>query len=194
MRHLTTAAEGEIFIMKTKTEWNPYSSKWKAALKKKLDVNLSGDENILYLGASSGTTVGQISKLTKGIIFAVENSPQMAIRLVRLSEKNKNIAPIFSDARNIEYLKKAMFGRKVEILFQDIPSTDQIKILEKASELVDKNCKIFLSLKTQSISQKNYKETAKEIEKELEEKFLIVQKADLFPYHKKHFFYVLKKK
>jgi len=179
---------------KTKSEWNPYSSKWKAALKKKLNVDLSGDENILYLGASSGTTVGQISKLTKGIIFAVENSPQMAIRLVRLSEKNKNIAPIFSDARNIEYLKKVMFDIKIDILFQDIPSIDQIKILERASALIDKKCKIFLSLKTQSISQKNYKETAKEIEKELKEKFLIVQKSDLSPYHKKHFFYVLKKK
>lgn len=174
--------------------WNPNSSKWKAALNKGLDVNLSGDENVLYLGASSGTTVGQISKLTKGIIFAVENSPQMAIRLIRLSEKNENIAPVFSDARNTEYLKKAMFNKKIDILFQDIPSIDQINILEKASELVDKKCKIFLSLKTQSISNKNYKETANEIEKELNGKFLIVQKTDLFPFHKKHFFYVLKKK
>ncbi len=181
-------------MKKQNLEWNPYSSKWKAALKKSLDVNLSGNENILYLGASSGTTVGQISKLTKGIIFAVENSPQMAIRLVRLSERNKNIAPIFSDARNIEYLKKSMFNKKIDILFQDIPSTDQIKILENASNLVDKNCKIFLSLKTQSISQKNYKETAKEVENKLKEKFLIVQKTDLLPFHKKHFFYVLKKK
>lgn len=195
MRNLTTAAEGEIFIMKNRKnqEWNPYTSKWKAALEKNLNVGLKGDESILYLGASSGTTVGQISKLTRGLIFAVENSPQMAIRLVKLAEKKENIVPIFSDARNTEYLKKAIFGKKINILFQDIPSADQIKILGNASGIVDKECKIFLSLKTQSISQKDYKETAKEIEKRLVENFEIIQKSDLYPFHKKHFFYVLRK-
>ncbi|MFH1451726.1 MAG: fibrillarin-like rRNA/tRNA 2'-O-methyltransferase [archaeon] len=118
----------------------------------------------------------------------------MAIRLVKLAEKSKNIAPIFSDARNIEYIQKAIFNEKIDILFQDIPSVDQIRILEKASRIVEKNCKIFLSLKTQSISQRDYGETAKEVEKELKKTFLIVQKADLYPYHKKHFFYVLTKK
>ena len=147
MRHLTTAAEGEIFIMKyKKQEWNPYTSKWKSASEKNLNVGLNGDENILYLGASSGTTVEQISKLTNGLVFAVENSPQMAIRLVKLAEKKENIAPVFSDARNTEYLKKTVFDRKIDILFQDIPSADQVKILENASEIIDKRCKIFLSL------------------------------------------------
>ena len=56
---------------------------------------------------------------------------------------------------------------KINILFQDIPSTDQIRILKDASELVDKDCKILFSLKTQSISQQDYKEIAKKIEKEL---------------------------
>ena len=49
-------------------------------------------------------------------------------------------------------------------------------------------------LKTQSISQRDYKETAKDIEKKLKENFEIVQKTDLLPFHKKHFFYILKKK
>jgi len=179
--------------MKNK-EWNPYTSKWKAALRKNLDINLKGNENVLYLGASSGTTVEQISKLTTGLIFAVENSPQMAIRLVKLAETKINIVPIFSDARNTEYLKKAMFNKKIDILFQDIPSTDQIRILEDASKLIDKNCKILFSLKTQSISQQDYKEIARQIEKELNKNFQIIQKADLYPFHKKHFFYVLEKK
>lgn len=190
MRNLTTAAEGEIFMMKNrkKSEWNPYTSKWKAAIEKGLDVNLSGNETILYLGASSGTTVGNISKITKGIIFAVENSPQMAIRLVKLAEKNKNIVPIFSDARDVEFLKKATFNKQPDILFQNIPSIDQVRILKNASQIVGKECKIFFSLKTQSISQEDYKETAKKVENELKERFLIVQKADLYPFHKKHFF------
>lgn len=179
---------------KNKTEWDPYSSKWKAAIKKGLDLNLAGEENVLYLGASTGTTVGKISELTKGIIFAVENSPTMAVKLVRLAMKKKNIAPIFCDARNINYLKKAMFKQKVDVLFQDIPSMDQVKILKEAASLVGDNCKIIFSLKTQSISNRDYRETGKIVEKELVENFRVIGKVDLYPYHKKHYLFVLKKK
>ncbi|MEK6913249.1 MAG: fibrillarin-like rRNA/tRNA 2'-O-methyltransferase [Nanoarchaeota archaeon] len=180
--------------MKSKENWNPHKSKWKAALEKGLDIKPKENDNILYLGASSGTTVSQISKLTQGIIFAVENSPDMAIELVKLAEKNRNIAPIFSDARNTEYVKKSMFGKEINILFQDIPSTDQVKILIRNSELISKEGKILFSLKTQSISQQSPQITCKEAEIKLNEKFKILSKISLEPYHKKHYFFVLKKK
>ena len=180
--------------MKSKENWNPHKSKWKAALEKGLDIKPKENDNILYLGASSGTTVSQISKLTQGIIFAVENSPDMAIELVKLAEKTKNIAPIFSDARDTEYIQKSMFGKEINILFQDIPSTDQVKILIRNSELISKEGKILFSLKTQSISQQNPQITCKEAETKLNEKFKILSKINLEPYHKKHYFFVLKKK
>jgi len=76
------------FIKKMeKRKWEAKTSKWKAALDVGMDVRLKGDENILYLGASSGTTVGHLSGKTKGTIYAVEKAYQMAIPLVRLSEK-----------------------------------------------------------------------------------------------------------
>lgn len=181
--------------MKRKSrEWNPFRSKWKAALEKNLDVSINPNDNILYLGASSGTTVSHISKLTSGIIFAVENSPQMAIRLVKLAESSNNIAPIFSDARDIEFIKKSIYNKQINILFQDIPSLDQINILIKNSTLVNKDCKIFFSLKTQSISQKDYKQTSEDADQKLKIHFRIIKKLDLKPFHKKHFFYILKKK
>jgi fibrillarin-like pre-rRNA processing protein len=180
--------------MKSKENWNPNKSKWKAALEKGLDIKPKENDNILYLGASSGTTVGQISNLTNGIIFAVENSPDMAIELVKLAEKKKNIAPIFSDARNTEYIKKSIFGKEINILFQDIPSTDQVEILIRNSELLAKDGKILFSLKTQSISQQSPQITCREAEIKLNEKFKILSKISLEPYHKKHYFFVLKKK
>lgn len=180
--------------MKSKNDWDPNKSKWKAALQKGLDIKPDEDDNILYLGASSGTTVGQISKLTKGIVFAVENSPDMAIELVKLAEKRGNIAPIFSDARDVDYIKKSLFGKSINILFQDIPSTDQIDILTNASSLIDKNGKILFSLKTQSISQQSPQITFKKTEEVLNKRFKILFKISLEPYHKKHYFFVLKKK
>jgi len=179
---------------KKQTEWSPYKSKWKTAEEKNLDVGIENKDNILYLGASSGTTVGYISKLTLGLIFAVENSPKMAISLVKLAEKSKNIAPIFSDARDTKHLKKSMFNKKINILFQDIPSTDQVEILVNASKLVNKECKILFSLKTQSISQQNPKKTLEEVKSKLEKYFNIIKFKDLEPFHKKHYFFVLRKK
>ncbi len=179
--------------MKSNT-WNPYNSKWKAALEKGLDIKPKENDNILYLGASSGTTVGQIARLVRGIIFAVENSPDMAIKLVKLSERSKNIAPIFCDARDINHISKSMFGKKIDILFQDIPSRDQAEILINASKLIDKGGKILFSLKTQSISQQSPQITLRETEKKLNEKFRIISRIGLEPYHKKHYFFILRKK
>ena len=180
--------------MNIKNHWDPYKSKWKAALEKGLAIKPNLEDNILYLGASSGTTVGQVSNLTKGIIFAVENSPDMAIDLVKLSEKRKNIAPVFSDARDVDYIKKAMFGRKINILFQDIPSIDQVEILTNASSLIEKDAIILFSLKTQSISQQPGKVTLTQVESVLQKRFQILSKISLEPYHKKHYFFILKKK
>jgi fibrillarin-like pre-rRNA processing protein len=180
--------------MIVKNNWNPNKSKWKAALEKGLAIKPNENDNILYLGASSGTTVSQISKLTQGIVFAVENSPDMAIELVKLAEKSKNIAPVFSDARDTDYIKKTMFNKEINILFQDIPSTDQVEILISNSELISKEGKILFSLKTQSISQQAPAITYKEVEKKLNEKFKVISKISLEPYHKKHYFFVLEKK
>lgn len=176
-----------------KDKWNPYTSKWKAALEKGLDINLNGEENILYLGASSGTTVNHLTKLTKGIIFAVEKSFQMAIPLIKLCEKKENICPVFCDAIDIKYIKEKLDSIKINILFCDIPSFNQADILIKNSEIVYSDCKILFSLKTQSIRQDSPERICKDVEKQLKKNFKIISKLNLEPYHKKHFFFVLKK-
>jgi fibrillarin-like pre-rRNA processing protein len=177
-----------------KSSWNPYRSKWKAALEKNLIPNLEGNENILYLGASTGSTISHLCKKTTGTIFAVEKSATMAIPLVKLAQKATNIAPIFADALSIDYIKTQMHQITPQILFQDIPSRDQIKLLTKASTLVDKNCKIYLSLKTQSISQRSQEKTLEYAKLALRKNFKIENCDTLEPFHKKHYFFILSKK
>lgn len=174
-------------------EWDPNTSKWKAAEILGMDVKLNGNENILYLGASSGTTVGQLSKLTTGLIFAVEKSYNMAIPLIRLSEERKNIVPLFVDAHDTEYIKSKIQNYKINILFQDIPSLDQAEIISSNSKLVDSDCKVLLSLKTLSISKEDTKEIIKEEEVKLEKYFKILDSKSLEKYHKGHMFFVMKK-
>ncbi len=174
--------------------WNPKRSKWKAALEKGLSVSLTGKENILYLGASTGSTISHLRGLTSGTIFGVEKSPKMMIELVKLARDSDNVAPVFCDARDVDTLRERIFGEKIDILFQDIPSPDQVDILVKASKLVDKKCKIFLSLKTRSISQGSAEKMIAKIEKKLSEGFEILEKTSLEPFHKGHWFFVLRKK
>jgi len=175
-------------------QWNPFTSKWKAALEKDFDLSLGGSENILYLGASSGTTVSFLSDVTSGIIFAVEKAPVMAIPLVRLAQKKSNIAPLVCDARNTSYIRDHLFTTTINILFQDIPSPDQVDILSTASHLVDTGCRIFLSLKTQSISLQDKEKTLAKVRAQLQKKFIIEKVQSLEPFHKKHYFFILKKK
>ena len=174
-------------------EWNAYKSKWKAALEKGIKIDLV-NQNILYLGASSGTTVGHISKLTKGIVFAVEKSNKMAVRLIKLAKERKNIAPIFGDAHDSRLIKKSIFGKEINIVFQDIPSLDQLEILEKVSKIVKKDCGFLFSLKAKSMSQKNSKEIVENVRRRLKEKFKIIEETSLEPFHKHHWFFVLEKK
>ncbi len=189
---LLRCAEGN-FILKMYTKWIPEKSKWKAAYEKGLDVSLNENENILYLGASSGSTISFISKYTKGIIFSVEKSPKMMIPLIKKSLKIKNVFPLFCDARNIDYINSKIKDTKINILFQDIPSFDQVEILINASKLVDKDCKIFFSLKTKSISQGDSFVTYKKVKEKLKKFFEIIDETNLEPYHKFHWFFILKK-
>ncbi len=179
--------------MEKEYTWNPQTSKWKAGIELGLPIELEGSENILYLGASSGTTVGHLSDRTSGKIFAVEKSVDMTIPLIRLAEKKGNILPIFADAHNTEYLKEKIQDTKINILFQDIPSLDQVDIITKASKLVEKDCKILLSLKTLSISKQDPKTTFQEMSKKLEENFKIIESKKLEKFHKGHTFFVLEK-
>ena len=180
-------------IQKTDKTWDAKKSKWKAAMEKGLSVSLNRKENILYLGASTGSTISHLKDLTSGTIFAVEKSPKMMVELMKLAKTAKNVAPVFCDARDVEEIKKRLFGEGVDILFQDIPSPDQVDILIKASDLVDKKCKILFSLKMLSIHSGKVDRMLKKIEDRLKTRYKIVEKTSLEPIHVGHYFFVLRK-
>ena len=79
-------------------------------------------------------------------------------------------------------------------MFQDIPSFDQVEILINASKLIDNDCKIFFSLKTKSISQVDSYDIYKLVKEKLTNFFEIIEETSLEPYHKFHWFFILKKK
>jgi fibrillarin-like pre-rRNA processing protein len=170
--------------------WDPFRSKLAAAYIKGLHFEFSNVGNVLYLGASTGTTVSHLSDIVgqSGKIFAVESSTRVARELIsNVSSKRTNVIPIIEDARK----PRSYFSiyDKMDLVYCDIAQPDQTTIA------ID-NCKIYLKetkpmllvIKTRSIdvtmSPKNV--ISQEIKKLESNSFEIKQKIDLDPFDKDH--------
>ena len=176
--------------------WNPRRSKLAAALLNGLEnLDISEDAKVLYLGASTGTTVSHISDIvTDGRIYAVEFSQTTAKKLVRLARQRTNIAPILGDATKPKnYLN---ITEKTDIVYCDVAQPTQSQLFMKNMNLIGKDDVIgALMIKARSIDVvQKPKKIFKEEERKLREKgFKIIEKVKLEPYEKDHIAFVVEK-
>ena len=183
----------EKLIMKKGVEyrfWDPFRSKLAAAIMNRLEFfPFKNQSKVLYLGASTGTTVSHISDIigSNGIVFAVEHASRVARDFLdRVASYRTNIIPILQDARNPQdYF--SVFG-KVDIVYVDIAQPDQTKIaLENCRMFLKKEGFFFLVIKTRSIDVTKSPKKIIELEiKKIETEFEILQSIDLHPYDKDH--------
>jgi fibrillarin-like pre-rRNA processing protein len=168
--------------------WNPYRSKMAAALQKNLNIPIKKNSKILYLGASSGTTVSHISDIiTDGTIYAVESSPISFKKFSKLYHQRKNIIPILEDANHPDrYLPLVP---KVDIIYQDISQRNQAEIfISNIKTFLKKDGKAYLMVKARSIDvsskpKKIYEIVAKQLQKN---DIKIKDIVELQPYEKDH--------
>lgn len=169
--------------------WNPRRSKLAAALLNGLkNLKIENDAKVLYLGASTGTTVSHISDMAiNGRIYAVEFSPTTAKKLVQLSRQRNNIAPILGDATKPKgYLN---IVEKADLIYCDVAQPTQSELFIKNMNLFSKDNNMgMLMIKARSIDVvQKPKKIFKEQEKKLKEKgFKIIEKVKLEPYEKDH--------
>ena len=169
--------------------WNPRRSKLAAALLNGLkNLELDDASKVLYLGASTGTTVSHISDIvTDGRIYAVEFSPTTAKKLVQLSRQRPNIAPILGDATKPKgYLN---IVEKSDLVYCDVAQPTQTELFMRNMNLFCKEDGVgLLMIKARSIDVvQKPKKVFKEQEKKLKEKgFKIIEKVKLEPYEKDH--------
>ena len=132
--------------------WNPRRSKLAAALLNGLEnLKITNTSKVLYLGASTGTTVSHISDIAiNGRIYAIEFSPTTAKKLVQLSHRRLNIAPILGDAtKPKEYMN---IVEKVDLVYCDVAQSKQSELFMKNMNLFAKNGGLgFLVIKSRSI-------------------------------------------
>ena len=176
--------------------WNPRRSKLSAAILNGLSsLDIKSDYKVLYLGASTGTTVSHISDIAyEGKIYAVEFSPVTAKKLTRLSRQRPNIYPILGDAtKPREYMN---IIEKVDFLYCDVAQPTQTELFMKNMNLFSKdNALGMITIKARSIDVvQKPKKIFKQEEKKLKEKgFKIIEKIKLEPYEKDHVAFLVEK-
>ena len=169
--------------------WNPRRSKLAAALLNGLEnLELGDASKVLYLGASTGTTVSHISDIViDGRIYAVEFSPTTAKKLVQLSRQRPNIAPILGDATKPKgYLN---IVEKSDLIYCDVAQPTQTELFMRNMNLFGNDDSMgLLMIKARSIDVvQKPKKIFKEQEQKLKEKgFKIIEKVKLEPYEKDH--------
>ncbi len=115
--------------------WEPRRSKIAAALMNGMkSVPIRRDSCVLYLGASTGTTVSHVSDIAKyGKVYAVDIAPRVVRDLVFLAEKRKNIFPLLFNASLPE--KYGNIVEQVDFLYQDIAAPNQPDIFIKNADM-----------------------------------------------------------
>lgn len=134
--------------------WDPFRSKLAAALKKGMKrMPIANGTKVLYLGASTGTTVSHVSDIVgpSGIVFAIEPATRVARELIEnVASKRKNVLPIIEDARRPQSYF-SVFG-KVDVVYCDIAQPDQTEIaITNCSAYLKPGGVMLLVVKTRSI-------------------------------------------
>ena len=134
--------------------WDPFRSKLAASLKKGLKkMPIKNGTKVLYLGASTGTTVSHVSDIVgpSGIVFAVEPATRVARELIEnVASNRKNVVPIIEDARRPQSYF-SVFG-KVDVVYCDIAQPDQTAIaISNCTAYLKKGGIMLLVIKTRSI-------------------------------------------
>ena len=178
--------------------WDPFRSKLAAAIMNNLEeFPFENKTKVLYLGASTGTTVSHISDIvgSSGIVFGVEHASRVARDFLdRVASHRANIIPILQDARKPKEFF-SVFG-KVDIVYVDIAQPDQTKIaIDNCNMYLKKKGYFFLVIKTRSIDvTKSPKKIIEEETEKLRTSFDILQSIDLHPYDKDHAMVIAKSK
>jgi fibrillarin-like pre-rRNA processing protein len=169
--------------------WDPFRSKLAAAIIKGLpDDIIQEGARVLYLGASTGTTLSHVSDLVgpKGLVVGVEFAPRVAREFIeRVARERKNVIPFVADARDPSKYSVAQF----DVVYCDIAQPDQTEIaLANCDRLMKKGGTLFLVVKARSIDvlkepQAVFAEESRKLQKA---GFEVRSVMDLSPFDKDH--------
>lgn len=174
--------------------WDPKRSKLSAAFLKGLKFfPFSENTKVLYLGASTGTTVSHLSDICiSGRVYAVELAYEPFMKLLSLAENRTNIYPILEDANLVE--KYSFLVEDVDVIYQDISQRNQIQIFNSNCEAFPEADKAMLVVKIRAISSRHDEDKILNSAIREIEHFRVIQKVNLAPYDKANYMLYLERK
>ncbi|MFP3131007.1 MAG: fibrillarin-like rRNA/tRNA 2'-O-methyltransferase [Nitrososphaeria archaeon] len=174
--------------------WDPFRSKLAGAIIKGLkNMPIKPGSTVLYLGASTGTTISHVSDIIdiNGLVFGVEVSARVARELMdKVVKYRKNVIPIVEDARRPDRYAQFVF-KKADVLYSDIAQPDATEItLNNSLKFLKKGGYLVLIVKARSIDPvlptgEIIKREAKKLE---DAGFKVIEILNLNPYDKEHGF------
>lgn len=186
--------------------WDLFRSKLAGAIGKGLqDMPIKPGASVLYLGASTGTTVSHVSDIVscegkEGGVIAVEFAQRSMRDLLSTMSARENVVPVMGDAGKPSEYKDTVdevCGGHVDVIYQDVAQPDQAAILLKNTDVfLKKGGFAMLCIKSQSIDvtarpSETYRKTISLLENG---GFETLQTIELAPYDKDHLFWVGRKK
>lgn len=171
--------------------WDPFRSKLAAAILNGMgSFPFAEGSRVLYLGASTGTTVSHVSDIVGpgGIVFGVEHASRVARDFLdRVASRRSNIVPVMSDARQPNAYA-AVFG-KADVAYSDVAQPDQTGIaISNCRAHLRAGGDLLMVVKTRSIDVVRRPDSVidGEIERLRAGGFTVSESVDLSPYDKDH--------
>lgn len=168
-------------------EWSPMRSKLSAYLTNGGKVLPIGKgTNVLYLGASSGTTPSHVSDIVgDGKVYCVEFAPRMFRELVKNSEFRPNMMPILADATKPSEYEFMVSG--IDVVYQDVAQKNQADILaDNMDKFSAKYGMVAVKARSEDVAE-NPKEIFRKAEARLKARgFRILDALSLEPYEDSH--------
>ena len=168
-------------------EWSPMRSKLSAYLTNGGKVlPIRKGTNVLYLGASSGTTPSHVSDIVgDGKVYCVEFAPRMFRELVKNSESRPNMMPILADATKPSEYEFMVSG--IDIVYQDVAQKNQADILaDNMDKFSAKYGMVAVKARSEDVAE-NPKVIFQRAEARLRERgFKIIDTLSLEPFEDSH--------
>lgn len=128
--------------------WDAGRSKLGAMLALDMETGLEGGENVLYLGAASGTTVSHVSEFA-GATYAVEFAARPARDLVDVAGSRPNLFPLLKDARKPETYAHVV-ENELDAVIQDVATRGQARVAAENRRFLADDGRLLLAVKARS--------------------------------------------
>jgi fibrillarin-like pre-rRNA processing protein len=173
--------------------WDAGRSKLGAMLESGMDVDLSGVDSVLYLGAASGTTVSHVADFA-GPTYAIEFAPRPVRDLIGVAEDRPNLFPLLKDARKPEHYAHIVES-DLDLLVQDVATRGQASVAVDNAQFLADDGLLCIAIKARSEDVTADPETVfTRLREELVSAYEILDTQRLEPFHDDHLGIVARKR